>query len=103
MARSAKSPVHIHGAAWAGEADIVKVEVSTDAGATWQPAQLGTEHQHYAWRLWSYLWKPSKSDRYIIFSRAIDNQGRTQPDTAAWNPSGYLYNAIDRVNVYVEG
>ncbi len=95
--------VPIHGAAWAGEADIVKVEVSTDAGATWKPAQLGKEHEHYAWRLWSYAWKPSKSDHYVILSRATDNKGRIQPDTAAWNPSGYLYNAIDRVNVYVGG
>ncbi len=96
-------PVPIHGAAWAGEADIVKVEVSTDAGATWKPAQLGKERERYSWRLWSYAWKPSKSDQYVILSRATDNQGRTQPDTAAWNPSGYLYNAVDRVNVYVEG
>lgn len=94
--------VPIHGVAWAGEADIVKVDVSTDAGATWAPAQLGKENEHYAWRLWSYAWKPSKGDRYVILSRATDNQGRTQPDTAAWNPSGYLYNAVDRVNVDVE-
>jgi sulfite oxidase len=95
-------PVPIHGAAWAGEADIIKVEVSTDAGATWKPAQLGEEHEPYSWRLWSHAWKPSKRDHYVILSRATDNQGRTQPDTAAWNPSGYLYNAVDRVNVYVE-
>src|SRR5271169_5483256 len=36
--------IRIHGAAWAGEADIVKVEISTDAGATWQAAQLGRDH-----------------------------------------------------------
>jgi DMSO/TMAO reductase YedYZ molybdopterin-dependent catalytic subunit len=96
-------PVPIHGVAWAGEADIVRVEVSTDAGATWKPAELGKEHERYAWRLWSFPWKPSKSDHYVILSRATDSQGRTQPDTAAWNPSGYLFNAVDRVNVYVEG
>jgi sulfite oxidase len=95
-------PVPIHGVAWAGEADVLKVEVSTDAGGTWKLAELGKEHEHYAWRLWSYAWKPSKSDHYLIFSRATDSEGRTQPHTAAWNPSGYLYNAVDRVNVYVE-
>jgi len=95
-------PVHVYGAAWAGEADIVKVEVSTDAGQTWKAALLGTEHKHYAWRLWSYTWKPAKSDQYTILSRATDSQGRVQPDSADWNPSGYLYNAIDRVNVYVQ-
>jgi hypothetical protein len=34
-------------------------------------------------------------------SRATDDQGRTQPQTAAWNPSGYLFNAIDQVNIHV--
>jgi sulfite oxidase len=94
--------VHVYGAAWAGESDIVKVEVSTDAGQTWNPAVLGKEQAHYAWRLWSYPWKPSKSDQYTILSRAMDSLGRLQPDTADWNPSGYLYNAVDRVNVHVQ-
>jgi sulfite oxidase len=93
--------IPIHGAAWAGEADIAKVEVSTDSGATWNPARLGTEHARYAWRLWTYVWKPAKSGDHVLMSRATDSQGRTQPATAAWNPSGYLYNAIDQVNIHV--
>jgi len=31
-------PVVIRGAAWAGEADIIRVEVSIDGGTSWQPA-----------------------------------------------------------------
>jgi DMSO/TMAO reductase YedYZ molybdopterin-dependent catalytic subunit len=92
----------IHGVAWAGEADVVKVEVSTDGGATWSPSVLGTEHSRYAWRLWSYRWQPPKSGDYVIMSRATDSRGRVQPETAVWNPSGYLYNAVEKVNVYVE-
>jgi DMSO/TMAO reductase YedYZ molybdopterin-dependent catalytic subunit len=95
--------VHISGAAWAGESDIVKVEVSTDAGATWQAAQLGRDRSKYAWRLWSHSWKAPKAGDYTILSRATDRQGRTQPATAEWNPSGYLYNAYDQVNIHVEG
>ncbi len=94
--------VHLHGAAWAGEADIVKVEISADAGATWQPAQLGREQSKYAWRLWNYSWKAPKAGDYTLMSRATDSQGRVQPATADWNPSGYLYNAIDQVKVHVE-
>jgi hypothetical protein len=37
----------------------------------------------------------------VILSRATDSNGRTQPATAAWNPSGYLWNAYDRVRVTV--
>jgi len=93
--------VAVHGAAWAGEADIARVEISTDSGVTWNPAQLGKDQAHYAWRLWSYDWKPGKAGDYTIQSRATDSQGRTQPATPVWNPSGYLYNAIDQVKIHV--
>jgi len=92
----------IKGVAWAGEADITKVEISTDGGSSWTPAELGKDHAKYAWRLWSYAWKPAKSGDYLILSRATDSQGRAQPDAAVWNPSGYLYNAYDQVKVYVQ-
>lgn len=93
--------VIVRGAAWAGEADIVKVEISADGGATWDTAKLGQDRAHYAWRLWSYDWKPAKAGNYAIQSRATDSQGRTQPATPLWNPSGYLINAVDQVNVHV--
>jgi DMSO/TMAO reductase YedYZ molybdopterin-dependent catalytic subunit len=93
--------VNIHGAAWAGEADIIKVEVSTDSGTIWRPAQLGSERTRYSWRLWSYPWKAVAGD-HVILSRATDSHGRTQPARAAWNPSGYLYNAVDQVKVHVQ-
>jgi len=92
----------IKGVAWAGEADITKVEISTDGGSSWSAAELGKDHAKYAWRLWSYSWKPAKSGDYVILSRATDSQGRVQPDAAVWNPSGYLYNAYDQVKVYVQ-
>jgi sulfite oxidase len=92
--------VSVHGAAWAGEADITKVEMSTDGGATWNPAALGHEHAHYAWRFWNYEWRAKPGD-YSILSRATDSQGRIQPATPDWNPSGYLYNAVDEVRIRV--
>ncbi|MGO8794257.1 MAG: sulfite oxidase [Candidatus Sulfotelmatobacter sp.] len=93
--------VAVNGAAWAGEADIAKVEISTDGGSTWNAAKLGHEQAHYAWRLWTYEWKPGKSGEFTILSRATDTQGRTQPETPLWNPSGYLNNAIDQVKIHV--
>jgi len=93
--------IAVHGAAWAGEADIAKVEISTDSGTTWNPATLGHDQAHYAWRLWSFDWKTAKAGDYTIFSRATDTQGRTQPSTPVWNPSGYLYNAVDQVKIHV--
>ena len=73
--------VTVHGAAWAGEADIVKVEISTDGGSTWNPAKLGHEQSRYAWRLWAYTWNAKGGD-YVLQSRATDSHG---PDEAS-NP-----------------
>jgi DMSO/TMAO reductase YedYZ molybdopterin-dependent catalytic subunit len=92
--------VTVHGAAWAGEADIVKVEISIDGGSSWNPATLGREQSRYAWRLWTFSWNAKRGD-YLIQSRATDSRGRAQPMEAAWNPSGYLYNAIDQVKIHV--
>jgi len=94
--------LHLQGTAWSGEADIVRVEISTDGGSTWNAAKLGHDHAKYAWRLWSHKWKAPKSGDYTILSRATDSQGRTQPATAVWNPSGYFYNAYDQVKVHVQ-
>ncbi|MGH9495972.1 MAG: sulfite oxidase [Candidatus Sulfotelmatobacter sp.] len=92
--------ISVQGAAWAGEANIVKVDVSTDGGASWNAAILGQDHAHYAWRLWRYDFK-GKAGSCSIRSRATDSQGHTQPDTPVWNPSGYLYNAVDEIKIHV--
>jgi len=91
----------IQGVAWAGDAEVKSVDVSTDGGTTWQAAQLGKEQARYACRQWSYEWKPAKPGTHVICSRATDSQGRTQPQEAVWNPSGYLYNVIDRIQIHV--
>jgi sulfite oxidase len=99
----ARSPaLNIEGVAWAGESDVARVEVSTDGGNSWQPAELGKDRAHYAWRLFSYKWKVPGSGDYTIACRATDTQGRTQPATPVWNPSGYLNNAIDQVKIHVQ-
>ena len=92
--------ISIYGAAWAGEADVEKVEISTDGGETWNSAALGKDEARYAWRLWRYEWKAKPGD-YSILSRAADSKGRVQPKEPLWNPSGYLYNAVDQVKIHV--
>ena len=95
--------IHVQGVAWAGEADVQKVEISTDLGATWHLAQLAKDQSRYSWRLWSYPWKAPKAGDYTILSRATDSTGRMQPDSVQWNPSGYLINVTDQVKVHVQG
>jgi Oxidoreductase molybdopterin binding domain/Mo-co oxidoreductase dimerisation domain len=42
----------VYGAAWTGESEVSRVEVSTEAGNSWEQAQLLGESLPYAWRLW---------------------------------------------------
>lgn len=95
--------VEVAGFAWAGETDIARVDVSTDHGATWQPARLVGEQARYAWRRFEFAFEALRPESYLILSRATDTQGRTQPISPPWNPSGYLWNAPDSVRVEVKG
>lgn len=76
----ANSKVRVHGAAWTGDGEIVKVEISVDAGANWAEAKLDEMPARNAWRLWEYDWRtPSKPGKQTLVARATDSRGRTQP------------------------
>lgn len=65
------SPVTISGtAADAGGGVVGAVEVSTDGGSRWHPAQ-GREN-------WSYTWTPANSGPVTIRSRAADDSGNLE-------------------------
>ena len=94
--------IPVRGIAWAGEEAVERVDVSFDGGAKWQPAELSPQKYHFAWRLWRVDWKPAGPGYYNILSRATDTAGRVQPFVPSWNPSGYLWNGVDRIGVTVE-
>lgn len=95
-------PVTVAGFAWAGETDIARVDVSTDNGATWQPAKLAGAPVKYAWRRFEYVFTATKAETRTILSRATDAKGNAQPIVPQWNPSGYLWNAPDQVRIEVQ-
>jgi DMSO/TMAO reductase YedYZ molybdopterin-dependent catalytic subunit len=99
----AGTPVTFQGIGWGGENRIVRVEVSTDGGSSWRPAALGKEDFPFAWRTFSFAWTPGKPGYHTVCCRATDSAGRSQPIDAAWNPSGYLNNSIERLGILVEG
>ena len=77
---AAGSRYTVAGAAWTADAEIVKVELSTDGGGTWRKASLGEEHVRNSWRLWEWDWAiPKVSGRHVLLARATDSRGRTQP------------------------
>ncbi len=94
--------VRVSGFAWAGEDDIGKVDISIDGGSSWVPASLGSERERYAWRQFTHDLKLNAPGYYTVMARATDEKGRIQPLEPMWNPSGYLWNAIDRVRLNVE-
>jgi sulfite oxidase len=95
------APATITGLAFSGAPDIAKVEVTDDDGATWREAQLGPEHDPYAWRMWSYRYVPRSAGKIQLAARATDSRGGVQPKEAVWNQSGYLYNGWHSVGVEV--
>jgi hypothetical protein len=89
------------GRAWCGGAEIVGVDVSTDGGATWSPAELGEATLGpRAWRSWSFSWDATPG-AYELCCRARDAAGSEQPLEPSWNVGGYVNNAVQRVAVTV--
>lgn len=92
--------VPISGTAWSNTSPVARVDVSLDGGNTWKLAKLGKDKGQYAWRLWQLDWRPAEG-RYTLLARAANEAGQTQPLAEQWNPSGYLWNVAQRVDVEV--
>ncbi len=70
--------IEIRGIAWSGWGRITKVEVSTDAGRTWQEARLQQPVLDKAHTGFRHLWQWDGQTTEIL-SRATDETGYTQP------------------------
>lgn len=99
--------VEIRGLAWSGRGKIVMVDVSTDGGQIWTPAQLQDPvlaHCHTRFRL---RWRWDGEDA-ILQSRCTDETGYVQPTRASLVAargihSSYHYNAIQSWKVGRDG
>ena len=98
----AKTSVCVRGAAWACDAEIGKVELSTDGGATWNDATLLGESHSNAWRLWEFTWQtPSQPGKQTLMARATDSLGRTQPVLHDPDRGTYMINHLLPIEVEV--
>ncbi|MER6431737.1 molybdopterin-dependent oxidoreductase [Streptomyces sp900105245] len=93
-------PVTLEGRAWSGQAPVAAVQVSTDGGVSWEPADLepATPRNRWAWRSWRTAWLATPGDRDLA-ARAVDADGRVQPLGQRWNRGGFANNAVRWVRV----
>lgn len=88
-------PVVILGAAYAGEIDIDRVDISTDNGQNWVSAAFIGPHEPFAWRQWQYVWDVTERGNYTLMARATDVNGNQQPMKSSWNVLGYGTNGVE--------
>ena len=94
--------VQLRGAAWAGDHTVKQVDISTDFGASWTRAKLGSPKNKYDWQRWTAAVKLPSDGYYEVWTRGTDARGVMQPHAAgAWNPQGYGGNPMHRVAILV--
>jgi sulfite oxidase len=99
--RRPRGVIQARGFAWAGEAEVTRVEISVDGGATWRLATLGRERAKYAWRGWSFTFDAAPGV-HTITVRATDTAGTSQPLVQDnWNPGGYCWHAAHAIRIRV--
>jgi len=97
-----KMPYRVHGAAWTGEGEIARVELSTDGGKSWAAARLLDKPVPFCWRLWEWTWTPNRAGPVTLLSRATDTRGRVQPMTRDADRRNYLISHVLPVMVNVQ-
>ena len=71
--------VEFRGMAYGGDKGISKVEVSTDGGQTYAPADIHQPGTKISWSLWRYEWTPNQpADEVRVFVRAVNGEGERQ-------------------------
>jgi DMSO/TMAO reductase YedYZ molybdopterin-dependent catalytic subunit len=99
----ANTRVCVRGAAWTCDAEITKVALSTDGGATWSDTRLVGESKPNAWRFWEFDWQtPSQPGKRTLIARATDSLGRTQPVLRDHDRGTYMINHLLPITVEVK-
>jgi sulfite dehydrogenase (cytochrome) subunit A len=97
-ARVSAAGFTVQGIAWDSGHGIRAVELSTDAGATWQAAQLGQDLGRFAFRAWSMALHAPPGPVSVMV-RATNNAGAAQPAKLAFNPAGYNDNVMQSLTL----
>ncbi len=90
----AGAPTAVRGIALGGATGVRAVDVSTDGGASWVPAQLGEDVGRYSFRAW-HATLPFAAGDATLKVRCTNADGLVQPVVPNWNPSGFMRNEIE--------
>lgn len=85
-------PQEVVGIAFSGASPIASVEVSIDGGKTFAKATLEGEGGVGRAQVFRYRFDKKEPGRVKAIARAKDKKGNEQPESPAWNPSGYFWN-----------
>ncbi len=97
----------IRGLAWSGRGRITRVEVSVNAGRTWQQAQLQEPVVSKCHTRFRFPWR-WKGEEAVLQSRCVDETGYRQPSREALmkvrgSQSSYHYNGIHSWSIDRDG
>lgn len=90
----------VRGVAWSGAAPIVRVEVRLN-DEPWQEARMLGEPKRHSWQWWELITRVDRPGNAVLYARASDMIGQTQPKSPEWNRLGYCNNAIQQVKIAV--
>lgn len=100
---AAGSTYRVFGAAWAGAAEVQKVEISTDGGRSWSPARLDDKSVPFAWRFFEFDWRiTSQPGRATLMARATDSHGAVQPTERDEDRRDAVINHVQPLEVFVQ-
>jgi sulfite dehydrogenase len=94
-------PIIVKGLAWDGGSGIAKVDVSTDAGGTWQTATLGKDLGRFSFREFAFETAAGTPGPSVVMARATSLAGETQVEKLIHNPPGYHHNVVQRVAIEI--
>jgi len=91
-------PTLVRGIAFGGTTGVTAVDISHDGGASWRPTTLGRDEGKYSFRQWQTEIAPPAGPVSVMV-RCTNSDGLAQPRTMNWNPSGFMHNAIETLDM----
>jgi DMSO/TMAO reductase YedYZ molybdopterin-dependent catalytic subunit len=91
-------PLVLEGIAMGGDAALARVDLVGESGLE-IPCTLGPDEGPFAFRRWQVTIPEVTGNLAQIGVRAANINGAVQPESLAWNPSGYARNVIERISL----